>query len=267
MLEKAKNSLLVKMVLLAVIVMTISQCFSPAIAIAAESHGNKINSESVYKDKNANQSFGKMMELANNSSEIKDSEKTEEIKNFVNRDISNENILLNSSNANLDLENATFLNITKNSQNYTSISIPISGEGYSLISNLTVVYGESNELVSFSETLITKSSSDKFIISSYIDGQLIQSNKTNIDYISDNEIQKGLDGLKADAQKIETRGIGAIAGCIAAVAGVNGVVAYLIAGTCIASCPAVVPICVACIGAVATIGAADIGAVIACFNL
>lgn len=65
----------------------------------------------------------------------------------------------------------------------------------------------------------------------------------------------------------QNRGIKKIAACIAAVAGINGGVAYLIAGTCIASCPAVPPICAACIGGVCTIGAADIVAVISCFKL
>lgn len=57
---------------------------------------------------------------------------------------------------------------------------------------------------------------------------------------------------------------------IAAVAGVNGLVAKLIAGTCVAACTAA-PIggvvCAACIGGVCAIGAADIAAIVSCFKL
>lgn len=79
-----------------------------------------------------------------------------------------------------------------------------------------------------------------------------------------------LQGLKAIGNQPRTRGIGATAGCIGALLGVNGVVAYLIAGTCTTACaaaPVTGAVCAACIGGICVIGAADIGAIIACFKL
>lgn len=61
-------------------------------------------------------------------------------------------------------------------------------------------------------------------------------------------------------------GANEIADCLAVVAGVNITVALLITSTCVASCPAVVPICAACITAVGSIGAADVAALVKCFD-
>ena len=110
----------------------------------------------------------------------------------------------------------------------------------------------------------------KFVIDTYIEGKKVSTQNTEIDYINNSKLKEGLFSLKQSVKESKNenaRDIGAIAGCIAAIAGINRTVAYLIAGTCVAACPAVAPICAACIAGVCTIGAADIGGVIACFKL
>ena len=64
----------------------------------------------------------------------------------------------------------------------------------------------------------------------------------------------------------KARGANKIAGCLAAAAGVNITVALLITSTCVASCPAVVPICAEWITDVGSIGAADVAALVKCFD-
>lgn len=205
-----------------------------------------------------------MNDLANTTSEVKDSKRTEHIENTAKDAITNKEVVLNNSNANLDFDNAKYLDITQDNMKYTSITVPIVGGEYSFTSNFTLVFDSNNEVINYSEALITKSDNNKFIITTYSDGDLVQNKETDLDYISDSELKKGLDVVNGD---IQTMGVKKIAACIAAIAGVNAVVAYLIAGTCVASCPAVPPVCAACIAGVATMGAADIAGIIACFNL
>lgn len=109
------------------------------------------------------------------------------------------------------------------------------------------------------------------MIDTYYDGSLLESNHTDLAFISNSEIQQGLDSIREnsekDSQYPQTRGGSEIAGCLAVVLGVNITVAVLIAGTCVASCPAVVPICVACITGVCVLGGADVAAAVGCFSL
>ncbi|MBM7541607.1 hypothetical protein [Amphibacillus cookii] len=222
-------------------------------------------SEIVYQDSDVENAFKKMNDLASTTNEVKDTQRIQDIKNMSKDVISEKKVVLNNSNANLDFDNAKYLDITKDNMTYTSITVPITGEGYSFTSNFTLVFDSHNKVINYSEALITKSDSNKFVITTYSDGELVQNKETDLDYISDSELKRGLEVINEDGYQI--MGVKKIAACIAAIAGVNAVVAYLIAGTCVASCPAVPPICAACIGGVATMGAADIVGIMGCFKL
>lgn len=212
-------------------------------------------------DKDLETSFKEMDDLASTTDEVTSVDKIQDIKQRAKNNISNGSVFLNNSNAKLDYDNSKVLDIKQNGKVYTSITLPIKGEKYSFTSNLTVIFNSQNEITNYSESLITKSDNNKFNITNYDDGKLTQNEETALDYMNDNELKK------ATTDDIQTKGVGKIASCIGAVAGVNAGVAYLIAGTCAASCPAVPPVCAACIGGVATMGAADIAGIIGCFQL
>lgn len=213
--------------------------------------------------------FEQMNEVASKSIEVKDSKKIQLLTDMSKNAISSKQVILNHSNAELVFDDARFLEIKENKENYTSVTIPIVGDQYSLISNFTLVFDSENKLLSYSETLITKSKNDKFIISTFFDGTLAQNQETDIDYISNSELQKELETLQNVSQpqnSIQGKSFNEIALCISVIALVDLTVARIIAATCIASCPAIPPICVACIGTVGVIGAANIPAVVACFK-
>ncbi|MFJ7890437.1 hypothetical protein ACIQYL_20455 [Lysinibacillus xylanilyticus] len=195
--------------------------------------------------------------------------KAQIIKDMANNIIADNQMILNYSNAKLDFDNAKILEIKGDKENFTSITLPIVGDQYSLLSNLSLVFDSNNKLVNYSETLITKSDDNKFVVSSYVDGNLIQEQFTDLDYVSNSELQRQLDHLTsslAKSEEIQSRGIGDVALCLEIVLGVDLVIARLIASTCIASCPALPPICVACIGAVVAVGVANMNQIIACFD-
>lgn len=215
-------------------------------------------------------SFEKIEDIAERSTEVVDTERIENLKNVVKKAITEENKVLQASEEELHYEDVAVLDIACDDEIYTTITVPIQSENYSLLSNATFVV-KNNQVLAYSETLITTDDNNKFVIDNYFNGELLESNHTNIDYISDAEIQQGIDSLNEISEKsteyIQTRGIGETAGCLAAVLGVNVGVALLIAGTCAASCPAVVPVCVACVSGVFALGGADVAAVVACFGL
>lgn len=217
------------------------------------------------------ESFYEMYDIAKVSEDIKDANTLEYYKNLAKETISDSDAINTQvSVSNLNFDDIKVVKTNLDSKTYTSVSIPIKNESYSLLSSLVLVYNN-DKIETYVETLFTNDN-NKFKIDTYIDGDLLESKSTDIDYVSDKEVQKGLDELHKIAKNkvcpsITTPGVGKIAACIAAVVGVNAGVAYLIAGTCAASCPAVVPICVACIAGVCTMGAGDVKAIVECFKL
>ena len=55
--------------------------------------------------------------------------------------------------------------------------------------------------------------------------------------------------------------------CIVVVLGISKYVATIIAGACVAPCPAIQVICAACIGGFAALGTGTMSFVVACFKL
>lgn len=217
------------------------------------------------------ESFYEMYDIAKVSEDVKDADSLKYYKNLAKETIFDSNIINTKASAsNLNFDDIKVVKTNLDNKTYTSVSIPIKDESYSLLSLLVLVYNN-DKIETYVETLFTNDN-NKFKIDTYIDGDLLESKSTDIDYVNDNEVQKGLDELHKIAKNkvcpsITTPGVGKIAACITAVVGVNAGVAYLIAGTCAASCPAVVPICVACIAGVCTMGAGDVKAIVECFKL
>lgn len=248
------------------------------LALALPVASNIVNAEAVKPtegvasngSKKLNTSFDKMQSIANRSQEVTDLAIVTATRNLAMNKINSKKIIINGENTTLAWNDSKVLSIEKDGMIFKSISVPVEGEKYSYFSNLTIVFDKNENVVTYSESLITKSKNNKFVISSYIEGNKTSTQQTDLDYVDNSALEEGLVSLKEnvrESREVNDRGIGAIAGCIAAIAGINATVAYLIAGTCIAACPAVAPICAACIAGVCTIGAADIAGVIACFNL
>lgn len=217
--------------------------------------------------------FTKMNEIAEMSTVVTDIEKIDALKNFVKNAVDNNEILLHFDKSNLNYNEAKVMDIVNEDRAYTAITVPMVNENYAFLSNVTVIL-DKNQIITYSESLITKSENNKFIINTYSDGVLVESNHTDIDYVSDTELQAELQAIHENIEKgnqyLQTRGLGAVAGCIAGAIGVNGTIAYLVAATCVTACTAAPiggAVCAACIGGVFVLGAADVAVVAACFSL
>lgn len=149
----------------------------------------------------------------------------------------------------------------------TSVTFPINGE-YSTVSNFTVLFDASGDIVQYGETLITENEMSNFNITTYSDGELVESNDTDLAYMSDAELES--EARSAPSKDMaSTMGTGSTVACVAAVLGVSaGGIATVVVLACGGACTVPVAgtaICVACIGAYAAISSGSVAAVATCF--
>lgn len=167
----------------------------------------------------------------------------------------------------LNTSKATVLAIDSDKGVFKYVILPVGG-GYSLVSNLAVVFAPGGAVAQYSETLFSKNSAGNFQIAQYTNGKMTKSEDIGLAYRTDAELLKG----QKNQEVAQPASVGAAASCLAAVLGVSGFFAYLIVAACAGACAAsetgvTIPICVACIAAYAAFGSASVGAVVACFNL
>ncbi|MDU5535116.1 MAG: hypothetical protein E6074_03530, partial [Anaerococcus sp.] len=140
------------------------------------------------------ESFYEMYDIAKVSEDIKDANILEYYKNLAKETISDSDAINTQvSVSNLNFDDIKVVKTNLDSETYTSVSIPIKDESYSLLSSLVLVYNN-DKIETYVETLFTNDN-NKFKIDTYIDGDLLESKSTDIDYVSDNEVQKGLDAV------------------------------------------------------------------------
>lgn len=214
--------------------------------------------------------FSEMNEVASKSTDVTDIETRNLYIDLARSEINKNEFSVNGGKSNLNFEEVNVVATNLDSSNFVSVNIAVAGN-YSTLSNLNVMFNENNEVVMYTETLIYNNpETNKFVIDNFLNGELFEHKQTDIDFLNNEQIKEGLQGLKELNSSRVKRGIGETAGCLAGLLGVNGAVAYLIAGTCTAACaaaPITGAVCAACIGGVCVVGAADIAGIIACFSL
>lgn len=249
--------------------LVLSLLFVTALAAPAYASGEDEQYYPLTEEMKA--AFAEMSKVASNSYDINDTETKNLYIDLAKSEIFKNEFVVNGGKSNLNFEEVNVVATNLKCSNFISVNIAIAGS-YSTLSNLNLMFNTDNEFIGYTETLIYNDpETNKFIIDSFQNGELLDHNQTQIDYISNEQIAEGLQGLKDISSNPcpGTRGEGTV-GCLAALLGVNGVVAALIAGTCSAACaaaPVTGAVCAACIGGICVIGAADIAGVIACFNV
>jgi len=226
-------------------------------------------SSSVLETNAQTNDFANLSQTAQMITIVKNPIKIQEIKDITLDAIANKSVLSNVPNNYLNYNEIKIGEVFVDKDTYTISSIPITSSNYNPISNLTLII-QDGEILTYSETLITKSRTNTVAISVFTDGMKIYEKITDIEYLSNSEVQKVIDkaqNLPLGNNIIQTRGIAEVALCLSSVLLIDLVVARIVATTCIGACAGgVVPLCVPCIAGVFAIGGANIGAVIACFK-
>ena len=199
------------------------------------------------------------------------SSEEKEIKTKFSDGLSNNSFSLHVNPDILNLQEAVVLQSIDEVTNkaYYVITVPLSDDNYNMFSRVTAVYEENGDFVSYQEGLITKSEIGTFQIQSYIDGQLQKNEVLEDKYVSNDEMSEELNQISQKTMNlVQTRGVAAIAACLAVVLGISAYVANLIAGVCGVSCAfLIVGICGPCIAGFCALGGAAIGGAVACFKL
>ncbi|SDL85136.1 hypothetical protein SAMN04488535_0995 [Corynebacterium mycetoides] len=169
----------------------------------------------------------------------------------------------------LDVDQASAYSITTEGERFDAVTIPVAGE-FSRTSNVTVVFNGAGEVVRYSETLVDKADNGKFRVRVFNDGAQVKDETTDLDYMNDDELTAASQ-VDPNQPTVTTYGVGSTVACLAAVAGIGGPIAYLIASACAGSCAGVATgvgaaICAACIGGYATLGAGGMTAAASCFK-
>ncbi|MDO4665038.1 MAG: hypothetical protein Q4A71_02350 [Actinomycetaceae bacterium] len=175
----------------------------------------------------------------------------------------------------LNFTDAVVLEVRKQGHLFKTITVPI--EGYSPVSNLTVVYTADGTISNYAESLFHRGSNGNFELNQWANGKHHQTKDLGVPYIDDSDMNAEIAKIKVQTDKAATllsseRSFGKVAACLATVAGIGGPVAYVVAGACAGACAAPEPtvtkgICAACIGAYAALGAGGMGAAATCFQL
>lgn len=135
------------------------------------------------------------------------------------------------------------------------------------LSTITITLNETDNYVF--ETYVYNENGN-FSFKNYLNGELYHSEKTNIKYLNESQVKKGIKELR-QYNDLENNGLVRPSGldltCFGAVSGAGGGVALLISKLCGTPCILTPPVCVACLGGIILVGSGSvIGAVWACWK-
>lgn len=152
--------------------------------------------------------FAEMADIASKCTDVTDPHEIEQYTTIAASLVNDDSVIVNAGKNNLDYNTVHVLKGEFDNKSYTFCNIAING-GYSKLSNLNLIFDDNNHLIFYSETLLENNAEiNKFIVNNYQNGVLIEQKQTDIDYISDEQISAGIEGLKNAAYEEETRGWG-----------------------------------------------------------
>lgn len=73
---------------------------------------------------------------------------------------------------------------------FRSITLQIQDSRYSILSNITAVFDSSWNISNYAEQLLSKTDNNKFLMQVYMNGDLVNQQVSDFDFISNEDIQK-----------------------------------------------------------------------------
>lgn len=190
--------------------------------------------------------------------------KTEAVADAIQRG----DVIIHASARLLDLDDSSVYAIdAEEGSTFTLVAVPIT-DGYDPTTKLTVLFDEGGNIVEYLETHVRENEAGNFQVTSYADGEVAKSQDTGIEFSTEAELQREVvsaPGGVAQTQSSST------AACLAAVLGVSGAFAAIIASMCKGACALAavgigVPFCLACVGGFVSLGGVSITQVGSCFS-
>nr|WP_258152619.1 hypothetical protein [Enterococcus faecium] len=117
--------------------------FIPVLNVSASEAGTNEKMISDFTDEELD-TFEKMSDIMETTKLVSKTE-TNDIKVRFQNELRNRNIIIHVPESSLDLANTKVLQVTENSKDFYTITVPIVGDDYNLFSNLTVTYSQNGE--------------------------------------------------------------------------------------------------------------------------
>ncbi|OTN76136.1 hypothetical protein A5886_001213 [Enterococcus sp. 8G7_MSG3316] len=210
------------------------------------------------------QNIEQMLVLDESMIELSDM-KSANIQSVFSMDLEQGNFTIQVAHENLDIDNLAAHELKDDDNEFISVVIPIIGEGYNQLSNLTIIYDLNLNVLSYQETTLTESINGTFQFTSYIDGQRVRNEITELEFVSNEVFEESLEALRTAFNNPNSRN----AACLATVLGIGTFAATALYIMCAGSCASVVlvKVCVACIAGTVALAGTSTAAVVGCFGL
>ncbi|MBA5267443.1 MULTISPECIES: hypothetical protein [Enterococcus] len=200
-----------------------------------------------------------MQELATKMKKIDNQELSKQLENVIHKEVASKDLTLLETENVLEFEKLTLSKV----DDYTIATIPYkNSEAYNIMSNLSVVFDASGNIINYSEQQLTQSDHNTFWVKQSADGHVVLDKDLGTEYLSNTETLSGINELKKVSQ---TRGLDLK--CFGIVAGAGAAVCATIAKLCGTPCALTAVICGVCVGGIIVIGGGSIvGAIVACWK-
>lgn len=203
-------------------------------------------------------SYDYISDLAAKTTVIEDDALKKTLTDATLNAIQDATIKLNISESSYDFNCGQLAHVA-DSEESTALTVPVKGNEYSILSNLTVLFDENNQPITYSELILTKSEKNTFVIQIFTDGIETYNEITDLEYVSNTEMNDWISDVQDvynNPQHLQPYGLDIP--CFVAVSGAGATVSGLILKLCGAPCALAPPTCAVCLGGIIVIGGGSI---------
>lgn len=204
---------------------------------------------------NSNSNYEYIADLAAKTTVIEDETLTDSLTSMALNFIHNSTIKLHISESAYDFYNGKVALIADSNES-RALVIPVNNDGYSSFSSLTVLFDDNNQVITYSELIVTKSANNTFSIQIFNDGVEAYNEVTDLEYISNDEMNDWIADVNEEYGGPQPYGLNVP--CFVAVSGAGATVSGLIVKLCGAPCVLAPPACAVCLGGILVIGGGSI---------
>lgn len=225
-----------------------------SLTVLANSNPRKYGSEN---------SYDYIVDLASDTSVLENDDLKTLLLNKTRQLINTGKVRIHINEFSYDYNNSILSEVS--SKEYFSLTIPVVGNTYSVLSNLTIIFDGNFLPVSYSELILTESTKETFNIQIYTDGIKTYSEVTDIEYIRNSEMNKWLDEMQTVYDGVQPYALDLP--CFGAVTGAGAAISGLLVKVCGGPCTLAPPICAVCVGGIIIVGGGSIiAAVTQCWS-
>jgi len=159
------------------------------------------------------------------------------------------------------MNNARITEVDTENGKIPVMSIPLKNEDLNMLSNLIIFFNENEKIQTYQETHVTESEENTFQIATYTDGKLVGEEKTDIEYVSNEEFEKEYQQLERSARSLSSS-----EKCMIQKAAVSAAIISVILFVCYVACTTIPFSCKGCLTGGFALSTAALTSILACIS-